>query len=241
DSSFFFHAADGIRDFHVTGVQTCALPILLLLFIFWEATSLTSYLLIGFDHEREQARAAALQALLVTGGGGLALLAGLILLGLEGGSFELSALRAEGESLRESAMYLPILLLVLAGCFTKSAQFPFHFWLPNAMEAPTPVSAYLHSSTMVKVGVYSLARLMPVLGGTAEWIGIVSTVGAVTMVLGAYLALRETYLKRILAYSTLSILGVIVLLLGLSSELSIKAALVFVVAHALYKGALFLI
>jgi multicomponent Na+:H+ antiporter subunit A len=214
---------------------------LIVLFIFWEATSLTSYLLIGFDHEREQARTSALQALLVTGGGGLALLPGLILLGLEANSFDISALRAQGEALRQSTLYLPILLLVLAGCFTKSAQFPFHFWLPNAMEAPTPVSAYLHSSTMVKVGVYFLARMFPVLGATPAWVAIVSTIGAVTMVVGAYLSLRETYLKRILAYSTLSVLGVIVLLLGLSTELSIKAALVFILAHAMYKGALFLV
>jgi multicomponent Na+:H+ antiporter subunit A len=214
---------------------------LILLFVFWEATSLTSYLLIGFDHEREQARTSALQALLVTGGGGLALLPGLILLGLEGNSFNLSALAEKGDTLRSSEMYLPILLLVLVGCFTKSAQFPFHFWLPNAMEAPTPVSAYLHSSTMVKVGVYFLARLFPVLGATPTWVGIVSTIGAVTMLIGAYLSLRETYLKRILAYSTLSVLGVIVLLLGLSTELSIKAALVFILAHAMYKGALFLV
>ncbi|MBX3438062.1 MAG: putative monovalent cation/H+ antiporter subunit A [Planctomycetaceae bacterium] len=214
---------------------------LILLFIFWEATSLTSYLLIGFEHEREQARKAALQALLVTAGGGLALLPGLLLLGMEGNSFELSALRAEGDRLRESAFYLPILLLVLAGCFTKSAQFPFHFWLPGAMEAPTPVSAYLHSSTMVKVGIYFLARLSPILGGTPSWMGIVSTMGAATMIVGAYLSLRETYLKRILAYSTVSVLGVLVLLLGLSSDVSVKAALVFVLAHAMYKGALFLV
>src|SRR4051812_30520383 len=139
---------------------------LLLLFVFWELTSLSSYLLIGFDHERAEARAAALQALLVTGGGGLALLAGILLLGQAGGSLELSALLSRPGGVIAHPLYVPILLLVLAGALTKSAQFPFHFWLPAAMEAPTPVSAYLHSATMVKAGVYLLARLSPALGGT---------------------------------------------------------------------------
>jgi multicomponent Na+:H+ antiporter subunit A len=138
----------------------------LLLFVFWELTSLSSFILIGFEHERESARAAALQALLVTGAGGLALLAGLLLLGLAGGTLELSALLGQGDILRASPYYVPALILILLGAFTKSAQFPFHFWLPNAMEAPTPVSAYLHSATMVKAGVYLLARLSPALGGT---------------------------------------------------------------------------
>jgi len=135
------------------------------LFVFWELTSISSYLLIGFDHKRKQARAAALQSLLVTSAGGLALLAGLLLLGLAGGTFELSALLNQVEDVRQHGLYLPMLLLILAGVFTKSAQFPFHFWLPSAMEAPTPVSAYLHSATMVKAGVYLIARLNPILGG----------------------------------------------------------------------------
>ena len=143
---------------------------LLALFVFWELTSLSSYLLIGFDHEREKARAAALQALLVTGGGGLALLVGLLLLGQAGGSLELSTLIGHAGDLRSHPLYVPGLLLVLLGAFTKSAQFPFHFWLPSAMEAPTPVSAYLHSATMVKAGVYLLARLSPALGGTGVWL-----------------------------------------------------------------------
>lgn len=210
------------------------------LFIFWELTSVSSYLLIGFDHEREAARAAALQALLVTGAGGLALLAGLLLLGAVGGSLELSALLQQGETVRSHALYLPILFLILAGAFTKSAQVPFHFWLPGAMEAPTPVSAYLHSATMVKAGVYLLARLSPVLGGTAQWYYTVTTVGAATMLVGATLALLRTDLKRILAYSTVSALGTLVLLLGLNTELSVKAAVVFLLVHSLYKGALFL-
>jgi multicomponent Na+:H+ antiporter subunit A len=216
---------------------------LITLFVFWELTSFTSYLLIGFDHQREAARRAALQALLVTGGGGLALLAGFLLLSSVAGTMSLSELpRAfESDLVVGHALYPAMLLLILAGAMTKSAQFPFHFWLPNAMEAPTPVSAYLHSSTMVKAGVYLLARLHPALGGTTEWIAIVATTGAVTMLLGAYLSLRETYLKRILAYSTVSVLGVLVLLLGLGGEMAIKAAMVFLLAHALYKGGLFLV
>ncbi|HXV20335.1 MAG TPA: proton-conducting transporter membrane subunit, partial [Desulfuromonadales bacterium] len=142
---------------------------LITLFVFWELTSITSYFLIGFEDRQESSRSAALQALLVTGLGGLAMLAGFLLLGLAAGSLELSALLAAGDGVRSHPLYLPILLLVLAGAFTKSAQFPFHFWLPTAMAAPTPVSAYLHSSTMVKAGLYLLARLSPVLGGTALW------------------------------------------------------------------------
>jgi len=214
---------------------------LLTLFIFWELTSISSYLLIGFEHGEAKARASALQALLVTGGGGLALLAGLLLLGQIGGSLELSDLLQQGAAVKSHALYLPILLLILAGAFTKSAQVPFHFWLPNAMAAPTPVSAYLHSATMVKAGVYLLARLTPVLGGTEPWVLIVTTVGAVTMVMGAIWSLFQQDMKRILAYSTLSALGTLMLLIGSNSELAAKAAMLFLLAHALYKGALFLV
>jgi multicomponent Na+:H+ antiporter subunit A len=214
---------------------------ILTLFVFWELTSVASYLLIGFDHHRAAARAAALQALLTTGLGGLALMAGLLMMGLAGGSFELSTLLNEGDALREHGWYVPIALLVMLGCFTKSAQFPFHFWLPAAMEAPTPVSAYLHSSTMVKAGIYLLARLSPALGDTQLWTLALTLTGAATMFIGAFLALRETYLKRLLAYSTVSALGTIVMALGVGTSDAIKAAMVFIVAHALYKGALFLI
>ncbi len=214
---------------------------LITIFVFWELTSLTSFLLIGLDHDRPGARAAALQALLVTGGGGLALMAGLLLLGQIGGSLELAALLSNGGAVREHALYLPALLLILLGAFTKSAQAPFHFWLPNAMEAPTPVSAYLHSATMVKAGVYLLARLSPLLGGTDEWHYLVTGAGILTMLLGALLALVQTDLKRILAYSTVSTLGALVLLLGLDTTLSVKAAMLFLLVHALYKGALFLV
>jgi multicomponent Na+:H+ antiporter subunit A len=214
---------------------------LMTLFLFWELTSLSSYLLIGFDHEREEARAAALQALLVTGGGGLALLAGFLLLGEAGGSLEISALLENGDGVRSHSLYPAVLLLVLAGAFTKSAQVPFHFWLPNAMVAPTPVSAYLHSATMVKAGVYLIARLTPVLGGTELWTVTLTAAGATTMIAGALLALRQTDLKLILAYLTVSALGIMVLFVGLGTTEAILAAVVFLLGHALYKGALFLV
>ena len=210
------------------------------LFVFWELTSITSYLLIGFDHARESARKAALQALLVTGIGGLALLAGLLLMAQVGGSLELSVLLTQSGLLQGHDLYLPILLLVLAGAFTKSAQFPFHFWLAGAMEAPTPVSAYLHSATMVKAGIYLLARVSPALGGTDAWIALVGTTGTVTMLVGGILALREQDLKLVLAYSTVAALGTLTLLIGVGEQPAIAAALVFLLAHSLYKGALFL-
>ncbi len=214
---------------------------MLLLFVFWELTSISSYMLIGFEHERETARAAAQQAFLITAGGGLALLAGLLLLGQVGGTLELSALLSQGDVVRASPFYLPAVVLILLAAFTKSAQFPFHFWLPNAMEAPTPVSAYLHSATMVKAGVYLLARLGPVLNGTDLWLYVVGGVGAATMLLGGYLALLQTDLKRLLAYSTVSALGLLTLLIGLGSPHALEAAIVLLLAHGLYKGALFLV
>ncbi len=214
---------------------------LVTLFVFWELTSFTSYLLIGFDHERAEARASALQALLVTGGGGLALLAGFLMLGQITGSLEMSEILRSGDVIRLDPLYLPTLLLILLGAFTKSAQFPFHFWLPNAMAAPTPVSAYLHSATMVKAGIYLLARFSPVLADTAPWTLIVSIAGGLTMVVGAVLALRQTDLKLVLAHSTVMVLGSLTLLLGLGTTLAVKAAIVFLLAHSLYKGALFLV
>ena len=214
---------------------------LITLFVFWELTSLSSYLLIGFDHDQETARAAALQALLVTGGGGLALLAGFLLIGDIAGSMELSSLLRSGDVIRAHPLYAWVVLLVLAGAFTKSAQVPFHFWLPNAMVAPTPVSAYLHSATMVKAGVYLLARLTPILGGTETWMIALMTAGATTMIVGAFLALRQTDLKLILAYLTVTALGILVLFIGVGTSHAIIAAVVFLLGHALYKGALFLV
>lgn len=214
---------------------------LILLFIFWELTSISSYLLIGFDHEREQARRSALQALLVTGGGGLALLAGVLLLAGIAESFEFGDLLARADRIRSHALYLPAAALILLGAFTKSAQFPFHFWLPAAMEAPAPVSAYLHAATMVKAGVYLLARLSPVMGGTDVWSISVTLIGAVTMVLAAVIALYRSDLKQILAYSTVSVLGILTFLIGLGTVHAIEAMAAYLIAHGLYKGALFLV
>ncbi|GEK45849.1 putative monovalent cation/H+ antiporter subunit A [Bisbaumannia pacifica] len=211
------------------------------LFVFWELTSITSYLLIGFNHTDLEARKSALQGLFVTVGGGLALLAGLILLALAGDSWSLQELTGRGELLRGHDLYLPILLCLLAGAFTKSAQFPFHFWLPNAMAAPTPVSAYLHSATMVKAGVYLLARLSPALGGTPAWEAWLCLIGALTMLTGAFLALRHTNIKKLLAYSTVMALGTLTLLLGIGSEQAMVAFATFLLAHSLYKGALFMV
>lgn len=210
----------------------------LFLFVCWELTSISSFLLIAWDHERLEARKAALTALLVTGGGGLAMLAGFVLLVITTGQTLIS--RFSGDVVRQSPHYVPILLLVLAGAFTKSAQVPFSFWLPRAMEAPTPVSAYLHSATMVKAGVYLLARLHPTLGATREWNLVVTSVGAATMITGAVLAVMQKDLKRILAQSTVCVLGLLTMLLGIGTRTAIAAAVVYLIAHSLYKGALFM-
>lgn len=213
---------------------------LISLFVFWELTSISSYFLIGFDHQRESARTAALQALLVTGIGGLALLAGVLFMSWVGGSLEIKDLLTRGDMIRGHGLYLPILILVFLGAFTKSAQVPFHFWLPSAMEGPAPVSAFLHSVTMVKAGVYLLLRLSPILGGTDAWQFSLTLVGAATMITGAFMALVQTDFKLLLAYSTVNGLGTLVFLTGLGTPLSIQAAMVFLVVHALYKGSLFL-
>ncbi|WP_137389954.1 putative monovalent cation/H+ antiporter subunit A [Rhodoligotrophos defluvii] len=210
-------------------------------FVFWELTSITSFLLIGFDHARFASRRAAIQALVVTGGGGLALLAGLIAMSLATGGWDLSALNLQGDALRAHPLYPMMLCLVLVGAFTKSAQVPFHFWLPNAMEAPTPVSAYLHSATMVKAGVYLLMRLTPALGGTELWSGALTVFGGATLLVGAVLSLRQTDLKLILAYTTVGSLGLLVMLLGLGVEKAVEAAVLYLIAHALFKGALFMV
>lgn len=214
---------------------------LITLFIFWELTSITSYMLIGFKHESATARAAALQALLVTGMGGLALLAGLLILGGTVDSYELTTLLTSGEKIAGSPLLTPMLILIFLGAFTKSAQFPFHFWLPNAMEAPTPVSAYLHSATMVKAGVYLVARLSPAMQEIPAWGTTLMFFGAVTAVVGGGLALLQSDLKRVLAYSTVAALGTLMLLLGFGTPLAAKATVVVLVCHSLYKGGLFLI
>ncbi|AGB70474.1 MULTISPECIES: putative monovalent cation/H+ antiporter subunit A [Rhizobium] len=213
----------------------------LTLFVFWELTSITSFLLIGFDHHREASRRAALQALVVTGGGGLLLLAGLLLVWQVTGIGAMSDLLKAGDIMRASPIYLAALILVLGGAFTKSAQFPFHFWLPNAMEAPTPVSAYLHSATMVKAGVYLLMRLNPVMGGTMAWQTILPAFGAATLLVGTLLAIRQTDLKLKLAYTTVSSLGLLVMLTGFGTDYAVEAAVLYLVAHSLFKGALFMV
>ena len=213
---------------------------LLLLFIFWELTSLSSFLLIGFKHKYIESRYAALQALLVTGIGGLSLLAAVILIYLSAGTFSFSEMIKNPSLITGSSNLTAIILLMLGGAFTKSAQFPFHFWLPNAMEAPTPVSAYLHSATMVKAGVFLVARMNPVFAEIGLWGDLLLWFGGYTMILGAFLALKQTDLKRILAYTTLSVLGTLMMLIGYGTELAIKTMIIYLVAHALYKGTLFL-
>jgi multicomponent Na+:H+ antiporter subunit A len=209
------------------------------LFVFWEVTTAASFLLVGFSHAGEKARRAAWQALLVTGAGGLALLAGLLLLADAAGSVRLSEIVAT-PGLKEHPAYPAILALVIAGCFAKSAQFPLHFWLPNAMAAPTPVSAYLHSATMVKAGIYLLARLHPALSGTDGWQITLGAAGGITMLGAAFLAMRQTDLKLALAYTTLMALGSLVMFLGAEAPIAVAAAMTFIVVHALYKAALFL-
>jgi multicomponent K+:H+ antiporter subunit A len=213
---------------------------ILLLAVFWELTSLTSFLLIGHWSDRSDSREGARLALTVTGLGGLALLGGAVLLADIAGSFEISEIVARGDSVRASPLYLPALLLVLLGAFTKSAQFPFHFWLPNAMAAPTPVSAYLHSATMVKAGLFLLARLHPALAGTDAWFYLVGGTGLVTVVFGAYSAMFRHDLKGLLAYSTISHLGLIMMLLGLGTEMAVVAAVFHVINHATFKASLFM-
>jgi multicomponent Na+:H+ antiporter subunit A len=210
------------------------------LFVFWEGTTVTSWLLVGFDHERASARAAALQALLVTGLGGLALLAAALVMGGLAGTFRLSEMNAAGDLFRASPAYPAIFWLIAVAAFAKSAQFPFQFWLPNAMAAPTPVSAYLHSATMVKAGVYLLARLSPALGGTELWTAVLVPVGGFTMLLASVWAMRQTDLKLMLAYTTVMALGLMTMLIGVGTPAAIVAAMTFLLVHAFYKAGLFL-
>ncbi|MEM1223445.1 MAG: hydrogen gas-evolving membrane-bound hydrogenase subunit E [Verrucomicrobiota bacterium] len=214
---------------------------LIVFFVFWELTSITSYLLIGFNHDKPESRRNALQALLVTGLGGMALLAGLILLANAAGTWYFSELVAQREVILAHPHYIGILVLIIIGAFTKSAQFPFHFWLPNAMAAPTPVSAYLHSATMVKAGVFLLAIMLPVIGGTPGWTYTLCLSGGITLLLGGLFGLRQDDLKKILAGTTLAVLGLLTLLLGVGTEKAVLAALLFLLGHAFYKAALFMV
>lgn len=213
---------------------------LLLMLMFWELTSLSSFLLIGFWSHQTAARQGARMALTITGGGGLALLAGILVIGHVVGSYELSDVLAAGDMLRAHSLYPVALVLVLLGVFTKSAQFPFHFWLPHAMSAPTPVSAYLHSATMVKAGVFLLARLYPLLSGTDWWFYLVTFTGLATLLIGAVTALFQHDLKGLLAYSTISHLGLITLLFGLDSDFAPVAAIFHIINHATFKASLFM-
>ncbi len=212
----------------------------LLLLVFWELTSLSSFLLIGYWRHLPEGRQGARMALAVTGMGGLALIGGMLLLGQIAGSYSLGDILASKDAIQASPLYLPALLLILLGCFTKSAQFPFHFWLPHAMAAPTPVSAYLHSATMVKAGIFLLARLWPVLAGTDAWFWIVTLTGLTTMILGALIALFKDDLKALLAFSTVSQLGLITMLLGFGTQAAAVVAVFHIVNHVTFKAALFM-
>ncbi len=213
---------------------------LLSLFVFWEGTSVTSYLLIGYSHRSAVARGGARNAFIVTAGGGLAMIAGLILLGQQSGAYTISEIVAR-PGLTELDLYPAILILILLGAFTKSAQFPFHWWLPGAMAAPTPASAYLHSATMVKAGIYLLARLHPALSGHPLWLWALLIFGGATMLVGAITAVRHWDMKALLAYATVSQLGILTVLLAFRSEAALLAVVIGILAHALYKGPLFLV
>lgn len=213
---------------------------ILLLLVFWELTSLASFLLIGYWKHLPEGRQGARMALAVTGMGGLAMIGGMLILGQIAGSYDLSVILQNRDAIQADPLYVPALLLILLGCFTKSAQFPFHFWLPHAMAAPTPVSAYLHSATMVKAGIFLMARMWPVLSGTPEWFYMVTTAGLVTMVLGAVIALFKHDLKALLAFSTVSHLGLITMLLGTGTAFGALAAVFHILNHATFKAALFM-
>lgn len=213
---------------------------LIQLVIFWELTSLSSFMLIAYWHHRLDARRGARMALIITGAGGLCLLGGMLMLGHVVGSYDLDVVLASGDLIRNHPWYTTMLVLVALGALTKSAQFPFHVWLPNAMAAPTPVSAYLHSATMVKAGVFLLARFWPVMAGTPEWTWIIGGAGLCSLVLGAYAATFQLDMKGVLAYSTISHLGLITLLLGMDSELALVAAVFHMINHATFKASLFM-
>lgn len=211
------------------------------MFTFWELTSISSFLLIGFWYHKEESRYGAMKALIITGLGGIAMLAGFILLYSITETFDVTKILTMGEVIRNSPLYVPTLILIFLGCATKSAQFPFHIWLPNAMEAPTPVSAYLHSATMVKAGIFLTARLSPAFAGTAFWTYLVAGIGLTTMLVGGVMAIKQTDLKALLAYSTISQLGMIMAMLGIGTPYSGEAAIVHIMNHAAFKAALFMV
>ena len=214
---------------------------LIILLVFWELTSISSFLLVGYWNNYDAAQRGSRMALTITGLGGLAMLGGFILLGQVAGSYEIDQLLQLREQIQANHLFTPILLLILLGAMSKSAQFPFHFWLPNAMAAPTPVSAYLHSATMVKAGIFLVARLLPIFVGSALFHTLVTSVGLITLCMAAFFAIFKEDLKGLLAYSTISHLGLIMCLLGIGSPLAVAAAIFHIINHATFKAALFMI
>ncbi|MDA0775844.1 monovalent cation/H+ antiporter subunit A [Acinetobacter johnsonii] len=214
---------------------------LILLLVFWELTSISSFLLVGYWSNYDAAQRGSRMALTITGMGGLAMLGGFILLGQITGTYEIDQILTMTAQIQSHALFVPTLLLILLGAFTKSAQFPFHFWLPNAMAAPTPVSAYLHSATMVKAGIFLLARLLPIFAGAALYHNLVTFIGLFTLCMAAFFAIFKEDLKGLLAYSTISHLGLIMCLLGIGSPLAVAAAIFHIINHATFKAALFMI
>ena len=214
---------------------------LIILLVFWELTSISSFLLVGYWSNYEAAQRGARMALTITGLGGLAMLGGFILIGHIAGTYQIDQLSTMTTTIQNSGLFVPALLLILLGAFTKSAQFPFHFWLPNAMAAPTPVSAYLHSATMVKAGIFLVARLLPIFVGSALFHNIVTTIGLFTLCMAAFFAIFKEDLKGLLAYSTISHLGLIMCLLGIGSPLAVASAIFHIINHATFKAALFMI
>ncbi|MDQ9818580.1 monovalent cation/H+ antiporter subunit A [Acinetobacter bereziniae] len=214
---------------------------LIILLVFWELTSISSFLLVGYWSNYEAAQRGARMAMTITGMGGLAMLGGFILIGHIAGTYQIDQLTTMTTTIQNSSLFVPALLLILLGAFTKSAQFPFHFWLPNAMAAPTPVSAYLHSATMVKAGIFLVARLLPIFVGSALFHNLVTTIGLFTLCMAAFFAIFKEDLKGLLAYSTISHLGLIMCLLGIGSPLAVAAAIFHIINHATFKAALFMI
>ncbi len=214
---------------------------LILLLIFWELTSISSFLLVGYWSNYDAAQRGSRMALTITGMGGLCMLGGFVLLAQITGTYQIDQILTMSSQIQQHSLFVPTLLLILMGAFTKSAQFPFHFWLPNAMAAPTPVSAYLHSATMVKAGIFLLARLLPIFVGAALYHNLVTFIGLFTLCMAAFFAIFKEDLKGLLAYSTISHLGLIVCLLGIGSPLAVAAAIFHIINHATFKAALFMI